>query len=475
MEKRLTQTLFITFLFVIGYMYLMSRYAPKQTAPAQPVTIEQQAVPQNEAIPIETPEELSEITLGKFVVTYSAKGGYIKSLFLKEYKTQLFPENIGFSQEDKNIDFKANIGSDRIIFSASGNRNKEFIFKGDTLTIKVSPVSSSPMVIFSNNLKPKKLESNNNHEIFYYQGENLKILSPQKITEQTLEKVNFAGTRDNHFCLSLTKDSYNVKWQKIDNHVFLLATPPVSQISLYVGPCLETSLKSVGLEGVVNYGFFHSIGVGLAKLLYFFYSFSHNWGVSVIILAIITYVILFPFTMKSTKAMRRMQEIQPLMEGLKKQYKDNPQKLNKEVLELYKKHKVNPIGGCLPLLFQFPVFIALYQVLLKFVELKNANFLWIKDLSIPDHAFKLPLPAPVDYLNVLPLFIVLVGFLQQKFATPTTGAADQKMMGFFMIGFMGIIFYNFPAGLTLYWLTQNILTFAYQLHITRAAISREIA
>ena len=173
--------------------------------------------------------------------------------------------------------------------------------------------------------------------------------------------------------------------------------------------------------------------------------------------------------------MRRMQEVQPLMDALRKEHKDNPQKLNKEVLALYKKHKVNPLGGCLPLLFQFPVFIALYQVLSKFVELKNANFLWIQDLSIPDHAFKLPLPPPVDYLNILPLIIVLVGFLQQKFATPVSGAADQKMMGFLMIGFMGIIFYNFPAGLTLYWLTQNILTFAYQLHITRSKISREIA
>jgi len=454
-------------------MYFVSKYAPKQVTPVQPVAIEQQAAPQKEGIPIEEPEKLSETTLGKFVVNYSSRGGYIKNISLKDYQTQLFPEDIGFSQDDKNVEFKAHITNNSIVFSANANKIKEFIFKGDILTIKVSPPSSSPTVIFSNNLKPKKLETNNPHEMFYYQGENLKRLPAQKITDQTLESINFAGTRDNHFCLSLTKGSYNIKWQKVSDRVFLLASPPVSEISLYVGPCLEANLKSVGLEGVVNYGFFHSIGVGLAKLLYFFHSFSHNWGVSIIILAIITYAVLFPFTMKSTKAMRRMQEIQPLMDALRKEHKDNPQKLNKEVLELYKKHKVNPLGGCLPLLFQFPVFIALYQVLLKFVELKNANFLWIKDLSIPDHAFKLPLPPPVDYLNVLPLIIVLVGFLQQKFATPMTGESNQKMMGFFMIGFMGIIFYNFPAGLTLYWLTQNILTFAYQLHITRSKISRE--
>jgi YidC/Oxa1 family membrane protein insertase len=454
-------------------MFFVSKYAPKQEVPPQTPAIEQKVILQKEEMPLSEPETLSEATIGNFVVNYSSRGGYVKNIFLKDYQTQLFSEDVGLSQEDKNVDYKANVESDRLVFSANGKKQKEFIFKGKVLTIKLSSPSSSSMIIFSNNLKPKKLESGNVHELFYYKGDNLQRLAPQKIKEETFEGVSFAGTRDNHFCLSLTKGSYNVKWQSINNRVFLLASPPVSEVSLYIGPCLETSLKSVGLEGIVNYGFFHSIGVGLAKLLYFFYSFSHNWGVSIIILAIITYAILFPFTMKSTKAMRRMQEIQPQVDALRKQYKDNPQKLNKETLELYKKNKVNPIGGCLPLLFQFPVFIALYQVLSKFVELKNSDFLWIKDLTIPDHAFKLPLPPPVDYLNVLPLLIVVVGFLQQKFANPVPGSADQKRMGLFMIGFMGIIFYNFPAGLTLYWLTQNILTFAYQLQITHAKISRE--
>jgi YidC/Oxa1 family membrane protein insertase len=455
-------------------MFFVSKNAPKQAPIPQPTVVEQKETTQKEEIPLCDIEKLSEATIDNFVITYSTVGGYIKNVFLKDYQSQLFPENIGLSQEDKNTEFTADIMQDRLVFSLNGKKRKEFVFKDNVLTIKVFP-SSSSLVIFSNNLKPKKLESNNAHEIFYYKGDNLQRLAPQKINEQVLDGVGFAGTRDNHFCLSLIKGSYAIKWQKIGDQVFLLASPPVSEISLYIGPCLESNLKTVGLEGVVNYGFFHSIGVGLAKLLYFFHSFSHNWGVSIIILAIITYLILFPFTMKSTKAMRRMQEIQPQMDALRKQHKDNPQKLNKEMLELYKKNKVNPIGGCLPLLFQFPVFIALYQVLSKFVELKNADFLWIKDLTIPDHAIKLPLPPPVDYLNVLPLLIVLVGFLQQKYANPTPGSADQKRMGLFMVGFMGIVFYNFPAGLTLYWLTQNILTFAYQLQITHTKISRENA
>jgi YidC/Oxa1 family membrane protein insertase len=164
--------------------------------------------------------------------------------------------------------------------------------------------------------------------------------------------------------------------------------------------------------------------------------------------------------------MRKMQEIQPEIDELRKKYRDNPQKLNKETLEIYKKYKINPIGGCLPLVFQFPVFIALYQVLIKFVEFKNSEFLWIKDLSLPDHALKLPFPAPVDYLNILPLLIVVVGLVQQKFASPVSVSNQHKSMGFMMIFLMGVIFYNFPSGLTLYWLTQNILTFLYQFRVT---------
>ncbi len=472
MEKRLIQTLLITFLFTMGYMYFVSKYAPKQPVTVPPTVAEQKKAPQKEEIPFNTPEELSSATLGNFVITYSNRGGYIKTIYLKDYQTQLFSENIGFSQADKDLEFKTEVKQDRIVFSGAG-KQKEFIFKKNILTMKFFPAPTSNVTIFSNTLNPKKLERYNAQEIFYYKDNHFQHLVPQKIKEQTVNHVDFAGTRNNYFCLSLIKGSYNVEWQKISDQVFLLAPPPVSEISLYVGPCLEANLKTVGLEGVINYGFFHSIGVGLAKLLYFFHSLSHNWGVSIIILAVIVYIILFPFTMKSTKAMRRMQELQPQMDALRKQYQNDPQKLNKEMLELYKKHKVNPIGGCLPLLFQFPVIIALYQVLLKFVELKNAHFLWIKDLSIPDHAFKLPLPPPVNYLNVLPLLIVLVGFLQQKYANPAGSSPDQKRMGFFMIGFMGIIFYNFPAGLSLYWLMQNMLTFAYQLRITRAQFSRE--
>lgn len=470
MEKQLVKTLIVTFLFVMGYMYVMQKYFPKQTQATAPIQETKAPVASAPASQISIQDDsvkLPEAVIGNFIITYSPKGGYIKKISLKDYNAELLSENIGFIQGEQNIEYEPRIQEDRIIFSADKGREKEFIFEKNILKIKLSPPPDLPVVLFSNPLNPKKLE-HKAQEIFYCQNETLQKINVKKIDEKVLSGIQFAGTSDYHFCLSLVKNIRNIKWVKDADFIYLTIPPPVSEVSLYVGPKIEKELKAFGLEAIVNYGFFHGIGVGLAKLLYFLHSVTKNWGTSIIILAILTYVILLPFTAKSTKAMKRMQEVQPEIEELRKKYKDNPQKLNKETLELYKKYKINPIGGCLPLLFQFPVFIALYQVLSKFVELKNANFLWIKDLAQPDHAIKLPFPPPVDYLNILPLLIVVVGLVQQKISGPMTGSSEQKSMGLIMVLFMGVIFYNFPSGLTLYWLTQNILTLAYQARVAKA-------
>ena len=221
----------------------------------------------------------------------------------------------------------------------------------------------------------------------------------------------------------------------------------------------------------MHYGFFHSIGVLMVKILYFFHSFTKNWGISLIIFSFFIYSILLPFTMKSTNAMRQMQQIQPLMNELKEKYKDNPTKLQKETMELYKKHKINPLGGCLPMFFQLPIFIALYQVLFRLYELKGAHFLWIKDLSLPDKLFALPFKIPLigsSHFNLLPIIVMIIGLLQQKITSSNTASKDQKSMGLFFAVFIGFIFYNFPSSLVLYWFVQNLLTLIY--HTRKAKI-----
>jgi YidC/Oxa1 family membrane protein insertase len=236
---------------------------------------------------------------------------------------------------------------------------------------------------------------------------------------------------------------------------------------LYVGPLDDKKLAAIGynLQELVDYGFFGGVSKVLLSILGFFYKFTHNWGVAIICLTILINIILFPLTFKSFHSMQQMKKIQPHMQKLKELHKDNPQKLNKEMMELYKQYNVNPLGGCLPLLLQMPIFIALYQGLMRFIELKGSHFLWIKDLAKPD-AVPLPVSLPVlgSSINILPILMVGVMLLQQKVSQGISGAAmtdeqasQQKMMMLMMPLFFGFLFYKMPSGLVLYWLTNTIL------------------
>jgi len=231
---------------------------------------------------------------------------------------------------------------------------------------------------------------------------------------------------------------------------------------LYAGPNDIDELRKVtaGMKGMITYGKLNAICVALLKILKFFNSIVNNYGLSIIMLVIVISAVLYPLTAKSLKSMKEMQQVQPEVESLRKEYKNNPQKLQKEIMELYKKHKINPLGGCLPMFFQMPIFIALYQVLARSVKLKGANFLWIKDLSEPDAAFKLPGALPIigEYVNILPILMIISMFLQQKISQPKAGQSEQqKMMAIIMPLLFGVIFYNLPSGLVLYWLTNTII------------------
>ena len=163
--------------------------------------------------------------------------------------------------------------------------------------------------------------------------------------------------------------------------------------------------------------------------------------------------------------MRRMQTLQPMMEKIRQEHKSNPQRMNKEIGALYKEHQVNPLSGCFPMLLQFPILIALYQGLLRFVELKGATCLWINDLSQPDKiALPFTLPLVGKELHILPLMMAGFMLVQQKISMGNNTAMSpeqrqqQKIMTIMMPIMFGFMFYNFSSGLVLYWLTSTILT-----------------
>jgi len=473
MEKQLVKTLIVTFLFVMGYMYVMQKYFPKQAQPPQPAQVVNTQAPSVEATQINIEEDLGklpEATIGNFVVTYSTKGGYIKKVFERAYKEELPFKNIGLVLGDTNKDFTAKIENNRIIFTSSSGAVKEFIFDGYLLKIKNSVPAPSGLVLFSNPLQDKGLEQQY-QESFYVQKENLRKTHILKTKDTVLDNVEFAGITGRYFCASLLKGSYSIKWLKEKDKVFFILLSPSLETSLYLGPQTKKNLQPFGLQGIVHYGFFHGIGVALTWLLNTIYGVTKSWGLSIILLAVIIYLVFFPFTAKSAKSMKQTQAMQSQITELQKKYKGNLQKANKEEREMLAEYHKKMMGGCLPLLFQMPIFFALWQVLPKLVELKGASFLWIKDLSLADHAFRLPFPPPVDYVNLLPIGMMITGLIQQKLMAPTSTSDEQKSMGsagVIMSLMFGIFLYNFASCLTLYWLVQNILTLAYQMRVSKA-------
>jgi YidC/Oxa1 family membrane protein insertase len=242
-------------------------------------------------------------------------------------------------------------------------------------------------------------------------------------------------------------------------------------VRLSVGPMLKDVLTSLGpgFGQILNFGFFDLFAKPLVVALLWFNDYVQNYGLAIILLTIVVRVGLFPLNQKSYRSMKEMQALQPLVTELREKHKKNPQEMNKKMMELYRAHKVNPMGGCLPIAFQMPVFIALFQALKYAVELRGAHFLWIVDLSEPDRLFTLTVPINLS-VNLLPLLVIVAMLVQQKM-TPMAGAqseGQQKMMQYMPVIF-GFLFYSMPSGLTVYFLVSTVLGLVQQYFVQKAA------
>jgi YidC/Oxa1 family membrane protein insertase len=262
---------------------------------------------------------------------------------------------------------------------------------------------------------------------------------------------------------------------KVDNLYYAGVKTPLGQVApgatarvsvpLYVGPQEQDTLKSLaaGLDLVVDYGIFTVIAAPLFWLLKWLHSLLGNWGWAIIAMTIIIKSVFYPLNHASARSMAKMKVVAPKMKALQEQYANDKQQLQMKMMELYKTEKINPLGGCLPILVQIPVFIALYWVLLAAVELRNAPWIgWIHDLSAPDPYF------------VLPVVYAITAYLQVKLSpTPIQDPVQAKVMQIMPIAF-SVLFLFFPSGLVLYWLINNSLQIFQQWHMNRV-IERETA
>jgi len=283
--------------------------------------------------------------------------------------------------------------------------------------------------------------------------------------------VKWGAITSNYFLLSLIPGDTDMTFKtKLEENIYRLALSQniqvagnmQSQISCtyYLGPKDDKYLSKApaDLQAAIHYGWFDIIAKPLIKVLNFFYNYTGNYGVAIIILTIIIKLIFWPLSQKSYQSMNQMKKLQPMMAKIREKYKDDRQKMNEELMRLYKTYKVNPAGGCLPMVIQIPVFFALYQALLGAIELRHAPFIyhlpftdivWLADLSAKDPFY------------ITPLIMGATMFIQQKM-TPAPGDPTQAKIMLFMPIIFTFLFMNFPSGLVIYWLVNNILSIAQQ-------------
>ena len=287
-------------------------------------------------------------------------------------------------------------------------------------------------------------------------------------------KGNFtwAAVMSNYFLAAISpKDTEGTLKIKLENGAYRVAVEKDGimvgpdraaevEASYYVGPKEQETLEAEPgeLASAINYGFFSIVARPLIALLKFFHGYVGNWGVAIILLTLVIKIVLWPLSYKSYKSMEQMKKLQPMMAKLKEKHGDDKEAMNREMMQLYKTYKVNPASGCLPIVVQIPVFIGLYQGLLGSIQLRHAAFIpnlpftdmvWLADLSVKDPYY------------ITPIIMGLTMLLQQKLTPAAGDPTQQKIMMIMPLVFM-FFFLNFPAGLVLYWLANNVISIAQQ-------------
>ena len=317
------------------------------------------------------------------------------------------------------------------------------------------------------------------------QLEQVKIKNIEDKSEYT-GTIKWIGLEDRYFIASIIPGNEikgRMKLDLIDDVVTnQLVNPPFEilpgeqtdfQYHLFMGPKSMELLDSLGydLGKALNFGFFNFIAKPCLWFMNQIHDVIPNYGFAIILLTIFTKILLWPLGNKSYKSMSEMKKLQPLMTEIREKYKGDKQKMNQELMALYRTYKVNPMGGCLPMILQIPVFFALYRMLYQAIELRHAPFLlWINDLSAPDRLFEfgfsIPFMEPPYGIPVLTIVMGATMLLQQKMSPPPGDPTQAKMMMLMPIVFT-FIFINFSSGLVLYWLVNNVLSISQQYYVQK--------
>jgi YidC/Oxa1 family membrane protein insertase len=285
-------------------------------------------------------------------------------------------------------------------------------------------------------------------------------------------QVDWAGYADHYFLAAYYPNStaalrFSAAAAAGTAESTLWSDGPTQRVSygLYIGPKKLAELRRVGhqLEGAVDLGWFAFVARPMLELMLLLNKFTGNYGWSIILLTVGVRLVFYPINKRQALAMKAMQRIQPELKKIQEKFKDDRERLNREVMEVYRRHKVNPLAGCLPMVLQLPVFLGLYNALMQSIELRHAPFVgWITDLSKPDRLGTLAIPFVMP--PGVPVLTILMGasmIIQQRMMPAAGDPAQQKMMMLMPLVFT-VMFINFPSGLVLYWFASNVMSIGQQ-------------
>lgn len=501
----------------------------REPPPAGPETFDT-ALDAGSAVPTDRRARTIVVENALFRVRLSERGGAVESVVLKNFRETVAenspPKSLidpglgtgtmlnGFTgggvPDPRNLRFAADETGDEVFVEGGERRisfvwkspagvvlEKAFVFRPNTYLIGLettvsndsgSPILGSQTLDLFNRLPGAAAR-------FGFEG-------PSALVGRSLEQVQVKKIED--------KDTYagEIGWLALESRYFMAAALPegspmgrvhlavlpeeilrnrfigperalvpgereTTRYDLFFGPKSVSLLGSYdnGLARAINFGWFDFLAKPILWLMNRIYRVLPNYGVAIIILTLLIKTLLWPLGNKSYKSMAEMKRLQPLMTEIREKYKDDKQKMNEELMGLYRIYKVNPMGGCLPMVLQIPVFFAFYRMLYEAIELRHAPFFgWIDDLSAPDRLFNfdfsIPMMEPPYGIPVLTIVMGATMFLQQKMSPPPGDPAQAKIMMFMPIMFT-VIFINFSSGLVLYWLVNNVLSISQQYYVTK--------
>jgi len=512
MEKRFIIAVMLSFLVLYFWSATLPKSYQKNKLNSKNLSTEEVKnfnISKNESIEYEVEkmsqvsEKTERINTEKLKVEFSNVGGKIKNVQINDYKAYLPINNILSIKEYENKEFKLQEITENSIIYVYENEDIEIInkfnvskndyivqsecyYKNKLNYNKIINLNFNILNLDMSNLENVQgaFASNNEKSLYEYviktENEFIRKNSAYKFSQKEIKSekssVNWVGFRNRYFCalikpeFKVTDYSINVKNEKnlnISINTEKINLEPNEAFSFkyfsFFGPEKVELLKNYKhtfeeVKNYYNFSLFDAVAKLIYKIVHLNYKIIPNWGLSIIILSIFIYFLTYPLTLKSMASVKKMQALQPKIAVLKEKHKNNPQKLQIEQMELFKKNKINPASGCLPMLLQMPVFLGLYQALWRDVSFKGAKFLWIKDLSEPDRlfVFNFQLPIVGNELNLLPIIMIVLMYFQQKNTSVNMATVDaaqaqqQKIMTFVMPIFLGVIFYKFASGLSLY-------------------------